>query len=68
MRHPLNTADFSSYLLQAQASKAKGLMFANGGDDIINGIKQAAEFGLDQAGHADQRPAGAVPRRAAASA
>jgi branched-chain amino acid transport system substrate-binding protein len=46
VRHPLNTADFSSYVLQAQASKAKGLMFANGGGDIVNGIKQAAEFGL----------------------
>jgi branched-chain amino acid transport system substrate-binding protein len=45
-RHPLNASDFSSYVLQAQASKAKGLMFANGGNDIINGIKQAAEFGL----------------------
>src|SRR5436190_10523048 len=46
VRHPLNTQDFSSYVLQADASKAKGLMFANGGGDIINGIKQAAEFGL----------------------
>lgn len=46
VRHPLNTADFSSYVLQAQASKAKGLMFANGGNDIVNGIKQASEFGL----------------------
>ena len=40
VRHPLNSADFSSYVLQAQASKAKGLMFANGGNDIINGVKQ----------------------------
>ncbi|MDP1839769.1 MAG: ABC transporter substrate-binding protein [Reyranella sp.] len=46
VRHPLNTADFSSYVLQAQASKAKGLMFANGGNDIVTGIKQASEFGL----------------------
>ena len=45
-RHPLNTADFSSYVLQAQASKAKVLMVANGGNDIINAIKQASEFGL----------------------
>ncbi len=45
-RHPLNSQDFSSYLLQAQASKAKGLMVANGGNDIINAVKQAAEFGL----------------------
>jgi branched-chain amino acid transport system substrate-binding protein len=50
VQHPLNTQDFSSYLLQAQASKAKGLMFANGGGDIINGVKQAAEFGLVQQG------------------
>src|SRR5262249_48458346 len=45
-RHPLNSQDFSAYVVQAQASKAKGLMFANGGNDIINGVKQAAEFGL----------------------
>lgn len=50
VRHPLNSADFSSYVLQAQASKAKGLMFANGGNDIINGVKQAAEFGLVKQG------------------
>jgi branched-chain amino acid transport system substrate-binding protein len=49
-RHPLNSADFSSYVLQAQASKAKGLMFANGGNDIITGVKQAAEFGLVKQG------------------
>jgi len=49
-RHPLNTQDFSSYVLQAQGSKAKGLMFANGGNDIINGVKQAAEFGLVKQG------------------
>ena len=45
-RHPLNSQDFSSYVVQAQASKAKGLMVANGGNDIINAVKQAAEFGL----------------------
>jgi branched-chain amino acid transport system substrate-binding protein len=50
VRHPLNTQDFSSYVLQADASKAKSLMFANGGGDIINGIKQAAEFGLTKKG------------------
>src|SRR5882672_1889855 len=50
VRHPLNTQDFSSYVLQAEASKAKGLMFANGGNDIINGVKQAAEFGLVKQG------------------
>lgn len=50
VRHPLNSSDFSSYVVQAQASKAKGLMFANGGNDIINGVKQAAEFGLVKQG------------------
>jgi branched-chain amino acid transport system substrate-binding protein len=49
-RHPLNTADFSSLLLQAQASKARVVMMANGGADITNAIKQAKEFGLDKAG------------------
>ncbi|MBS0517254.1 MAG: ABC transporter substrate-binding protein [Proteobacteria bacterium] len=49
-RHPLNTQDFSAYLLQAQASKARNLIFANGGGDIINGVKQAAEFGLAKQG------------------
>jgi branched-chain amino acid transport system substrate-binding protein len=48
VRHPFNTADYSSYLLQAQASKAKGLIFANGGNDTINSIKQASEFGLSK--------------------
>jgi branched-chain amino acid transport system substrate-binding protein len=43
---PLNTADFSSYLLQAQASKAKIIGLANAGGDTINSIKQAAEFGV----------------------
>ena len=46
VRHPLNTADFSSYLLQAQASKAKIIGLANAGGDTINSIKQAAEFGI----------------------
>ncbi len=50
VRHPLNTADFSSYLLQAQASKAKVIGLANAGTDTINAIKQAREFGLDKAG------------------
>ncbi|WP_407169845.1 ABC transporter substrate-binding protein [Bradyrhizobium sp. ORS 111] len=45
-RHPLNTPDFSSFLLQAQASKAKIIGMANGGADTINTIKQAAEFGI----------------------
>ncbi|MBV9860509.1 MAG: ABC transporter substrate-binding protein, partial [Alphaproteobacteria bacterium] len=43
---PLNTADFSSYLLQAQGSKAKIIGLANAGGDTINSIKQAAEFGI----------------------
>ena len=47
---PLNTADFSSYLLQAQASKAKIVGLANAGGDTINSIKQAAEFGLVEGG------------------
>ncbi|MGJ5196214.1 ABC transporter substrate-binding protein [Bradyrhizobium sp. HKCCYLRH1030] len=45
-RHPLNNQDFSSFLLQAQASKAKIIGMANGGGDTINTIKQAAEFGI----------------------
>lgn len=61
VRHPLNTADFSSYILQAQASKAKGLMFANGGNDIINGIKQAAEFGLAKQGMKISAPLAQFP-------
>ena len=55
VRHPLNTADFSSYLLQAQASKAKIVALSNAGGDTINAIKQAAEFGLGRSG--DQRVA-----------
>jgi branched-chain amino acid transport system substrate-binding protein len=50
VRHPLNTADFSSYVLQADSSKAKNLMVANGGGDIINAVKQASEFGLMKKG------------------
>jgi branched-chain amino acid transport system substrate-binding protein len=49
-RHPLNSADFSSYLLQAQGSKAKVVVMANGGADITNAIKQANEFGLVRGG------------------
>jgi branched-chain amino acid transport system substrate-binding protein len=55
VRHPLNTADFSSFLLQAQASRAKIVGLANAGLDTNNAIKQAAEFGLVQSG---QRLAG----------
>src|ERR1700674_2027027 len=50
IRHPLNTSDFSSYLLQAQASKAKVIGLANAGGDTINSIKQASEFGITQGG------------------
>ncbi len=46
VRHPLNTQDFSSFLLQAQASKAKIVGLANAGGDTSNAIKQAAEFGI----------------------
>jgi branched-chain amino acid transport system substrate-binding protein len=46
VRVPLNTSDFSSYLLQAQGSKAKIIGLANAGGDTINSIKQAAEFGI----------------------
>ncbi len=46
VKHPLNTADFSSFLLQAQASKAKVIGLANAGGDTSNSIKQAAEFGI----------------------
>ena len=49
-RHPLNNADFSSYLLQAQASGAKVVALANAGGDMINATKQASEFGLSRAG------------------
>src|ERR1700712_2466479 len=50
VRHPLNTSDFSSYLLQAHSSKAKVVGLANAGGDTINAIKQAAEFGLTRSG------------------
>jgi branched-chain amino acid transport system substrate-binding protein len=50
VRHPLNSSDFSSYLLQAQASKAKVIGLANAGGDTINAIKQAAEFGIMKGG------------------
>lgn len=48
VRHPLNASDFSSFLLQAQASKAKIIGLANAGGDTINAIKAAAEFGITQ--------------------
>nr|WP_141914225.1 MULTISPECIES: ABC transporter substrate-binding protein [unclassified Herbaspirillum] len=46
VKHPFNTSDFSSYLLQAQSSGAKIIGLANGGSDTINAIKTAAEFGM----------------------
>src|ERR1700680_3054176 len=50
VRHPLNTNDFSSFLLQAQTSKAKIIGLANAGGDTINSIKQGAEFGIVKGG------------------
>ncbi|MBM3548148.1 MAG: ABC transporter substrate-binding protein [Alphaproteobacteria bacterium] len=50
VRHPLSTPDFSSFLLQAQASKAKVIGLANAGGDTINSIKQAGEFGISKGG------------------
>jgi branched-chain amino acid transport system substrate-binding protein len=50
VRHPLNSQDFSSFLLQAQSSKAKVIGLANAGGDTINSIKQAAEFGIVKGG------------------
>ncbi|MES5487665.1 ABC transporter substrate-binding protein [Bradyrhizobium sp. INPA03-11B] len=50
VKHPLNTADFSSFLLQAQASKAKIIGLANAGGDTTNAIKQASEFGITAGG------------------
>ena len=55
VRHPLNAQDFSSFLLQAQASKAKVVGLANAGQDTINAVKQASEFGIVAGG---QRLAG----------
>src|SRR6266478_10037839 len=50
VRHPFPTSDFSSFLLQAQASKAKIIGLANAGADTINAIKQGAEFGIVKGG------------------
>jgi branched-chain amino acid transport system substrate-binding protein len=55
VRHPLGTADFSSYILQAQASKAQVIVFANAGADLVTSVKTAVDFGVVQAG---QRLAG----------
>jgi branched-chain amino acid transport system substrate-binding protein len=50
VRHPINSSDFSSYLLQAQASRANVIALANGGTDTANAIKQANEFQLPKGG------------------
>jgi branched-chain amino acid transport system substrate-binding protein len=50
VKHPLNTTDFSSFLLQAQASKAQVIGLANAGGDTINSIKAASEFGIIKGG------------------
>ena len=50
VRHPFPSSDFSSFLLQAQASKAKVIGLANAGADTTNGIKQASEFGIVKSG------------------
>ncbi len=50
VRHPFPGTDFSSFLLQAQASKAKIIGLANAGGDTVNSIKQAAEFGITKGG------------------
>ena len=63
VRHPLNASDFSSFLLQAQDSKAQILGLANAGGDTINAIKAAKEFGITKT-HEARRPAGVHQRRA----
>ena len=50
VKHPLGTTDFSSYLLQAQASKAQAVVILNGGSDLTNALKQANEYRLSQKG------------------
>jgi branched-chain amino acid transport system substrate-binding protein len=46
VKHPINSSDFSSFLLQAQSSKADAIALANAGGDFINAVKQAGEFGI----------------------
>lgn len=48
VRHPINASDFSSFLLQAQSSKAQILGIANGGGDMMNALKATKEFGIDK--------------------
>lgn len=50
VKHPLNSSDFSSFLLQAQASKAKVIGLANAGGDTVNSVKQAGEYGIAAGG------------------
>src|SRR5476649_1065430 len=50
VKHPINTSDFSSFLLQAQASKAQVIALANAGGDTVNTIKQASEFNIVKGG------------------
>jgi branched-chain amino acid transport system substrate-binding protein len=50
VRHPLNAPDFASYLLQAQSSKAQVVALADGGQDTVNAVKQAREFGIVSGG------------------
>ena len=63
VRHPLNTNDFSSFLLQAQSSKAKIIGLANAGGDTINAIKAGAEFGIVKGGQKFAGLAGVCERR-----
>ena len=62
VRHPINVNDFSSFLLQAQASKAKVVGLANAGGDTVNAIKQSAEFGLSKGGQHFRRSSGVHQR------
>lgn len=50
VRHPIDAGDFSSFLVAAKASGAKVIALANGGGDMINAVKQASEFGIEQGG------------------
>src|SRR5262249_2882964 len=50
VKHPLSTNDFSSFLLQAQSSRAKVIGLASAGADTVNAIKQAKEFGIERSG------------------
>ncbi|MDY0271838.1 MAG: ABC transporter substrate-binding protein [Advenella sp.] len=50
VRHPLNNSDYASFMLQAQSSKADVVALANGGQDTVNAVKQAKEFGVSEGG------------------